>query len=30
MVEDSVDRVYIKQYDGVSILLKKIGGLYHG
>ena len=29
-VEDSVDRVYIKQYDEVSILLTKIGGLYHG
>lgn len=29
-VEDGVDRVYIKQYDGVSILLTKIGGLYHG
>ena len=27
---DGVDRVYIKQYDGVSILLTKIGGLYHG
>ena len=23
-VEDGVDRVYIKQYDGVSILLTKI------